>query len=118
MFDESRNNNPFTDSVREEFCWACCLHGLLPESSVEVILGETPYSSFPSRGRYMKDQLVGECLSDSERMQTLVGELENMDGNVGAVAQALVEVGVSTPATVTLLTTDRTQTGSAPALPQ
>ncbi|KAH7362967.1 mediator of RNA polymerase II transcription subunit 5 [Plectosphaerella cucumerina] len=92
MFDESRNNNPFTDSVREEFCWACCLHGLLPESSVEVILGETPYSSFPSRGRYMKDRLVGECLSDSERMQALVGELDNMDGNVGAASQALVEV--------------------------
>ncbi|PNH63294.1 hypothetical protein VD0001_g9183 [Verticillium dahliae] len=92
MFDESRNNNPYTDSVREEFCWACCLHGLLRESSIETILGETPYQSLPSRGRYVKDTLVAECLDDPERMQALVKELDNMDGNVGAVCHALTEV--------------------------
>ncbi len=92
MFDDTRNNNPFTDSVREEFCWACCLHGLLPESSVEIILGETPYSSLPSRGRYIKETLVAECLTDPERIQSLIEELDNMDGNVGAASQALTEV--------------------------
>lgn len=94
MFDESRNNNPYTDSVREEFCWACCLHGLLRESSIETILGETPYQSLPSRGKYVKDTLVAECLDDPERMQALVKELDNMDGNVGAVCHALTEVGL------------------------
>ncbi|KAL2753906.1 hypothetical protein ACRALDRAFT_1041677 [Sodiomyces alcalophilus JCM 7366] len=92
MFDESRSNNPFTDSVREDFCWACCLHGLLRESSIETILGETPYQSLPSRGRYAKDTLVGECLAESERIQSLIGELDSMDGDVGAICQALVEV--------------------------
>lgn len=92
MFDESRNNNPFTDSAREEFCWACCLHGLLPESSIETILGETPYQSLPSRGRYVRDTLVTECLADSERVISLVGELDNMDGNVGAACQTITEV--------------------------
>ncbi|KAM0324190.1 hypothetical protein ACHAQA_008384 [Verticillium albo-atrum] len=76
MFDESRNNNPYTDS----------------ESSIETILGETPYQSLPSRGRYVKDTLVAECLDDPERMQALVKELDNMDGNVGAVCHALTEV--------------------------
>lgn len=92
MFDESRNSNSFTDSVREDFCWACCLHGLLRESSIESILGETPYQSLPTQGRYVKDTLVNECLSDPERIQSLIGELDKMDGNVGAICHALTEV--------------------------
>ncbi|KAF6845347.1 Mediator of RNA polymerase II transcription subunit 5 [Colletotrichum musicola] len=92
MFDESRSNNPFTDSVREEFCWACCLHGLVRESSIETLLGETPYQSLPAGGRYVKDNLVAECLADPERMQALIGELDGKDGNAGAVCQALTEV--------------------------
>ncbi|GJC88183.1 mediator of RNA polymerase II transcription subunit 5 [Colletotrichum liriopes] len=92
MFDETRSNNPFTDSVREEFCWACCLHGLVRESSIETLLGETPYQSLPAGGRYVKENLVAECLADPERMQALIGELDNKDGNAGAVCQALTEV--------------------------
>ncbi|KAL0944141.1 mediator of rna polymerase ii transcription subunit 5 [Colletotrichum truncatum] len=92
MFDESRSNNPFTDSVREEFCWACCLHGLVRESSIESLLGETPYQSLPAGGRYIKDNLVADCLADPERMQALIGELDGKDGNAGAVCQALTEV--------------------------
>ncbi|KAF9869475.1 mediator of rna polymerase ii transcription subunit 5 [Colletotrichum karsti] len=92
MFDETRSNNPFTDSVREEFCWACCLHGLVRESSIEGLLGETPYQSLPAGGRYVKDNLVSECLADPERMTALIGELDGKDGNAGAVCQALTEV--------------------------
>ncbi|KAJ0349523.1 hypothetical protein KNSL1_004595 [Colletotrichum chrysophilum] len=92
MFDESRSNNPFTNSVREEFCWACCLHGLVRESSIEGLLGETPYQNLPAGGRYVKDNLVAECLADPERMQALIGELDGKDGNAGAVCQALTEV--------------------------
>ncbi|KAK1539843.1 mediator complex subunit Med5 [Colletotrichum costaricense] len=92
MFDETRSNNPFTDSVREDFCWACCLHGLLRESSIETLLGETPYSSLPASGRYVKENLVAECLADPERMQALIGELDSKEGNAGAVCQALTEV--------------------------
>lgn len=92
MFDESRSNNPFTDSVREEFCWACCLHGLVRESSIEGLLGETPYQNLPAGGRYVKDNLVVECLADPERMQALIGEVDGKDGNAGAVCQALTEV--------------------------
>ncbi|TDZ22610.1 Mediator of RNA polymerase II transcription subunit 5 [Colletotrichum orbiculare MAFF 240422] len=92
MFDENRHNNPFTDSAREEFCWACCLHGLVRESSIENLLGETPYQSLPAGGRYVKSSLVADCLSDHERLQALIGELESKDGNAGAVCQALTEV--------------------------
>ena len=37
MFDESRSNNPYTESVREEFCTACALHGLVRREHVERI---------------------------------------------------------------------------------
>ncbi|TPX06916.1 uncharacterized protein E0L32_011140 [Thyridium curvatum] len=93
MFDDTRNNsNTFTDSVRQDFCWACCLHGLVPESSIETLLGEMTYQTLPQGGRYMKENLVQQCMADPEKIQSLIGELDNMDGNVGAVCQALAEV--------------------------
>lgn len=95
MFDVSNNNNTFTDSVRQDFCFACCLHGLIPESAIEALLGEITYQTLPAGGRYIKETLVGQCLADPERIQSLIGELDSMDGNVGAVCQALTEVSSS-----------------------
>jgi mediator of RNA polymerase II transcription subunit 5 len=46
----------------------------------------------PDEGRYEKSKLVEACLQDVDRAQKLIGELDNMNGNVGAVAQALTEV--------------------------
>ncbi|KAF4338499.1 mediator of RNA polymerase II transcription subunit 5 [Fusarium beomiforme] len=92
MFDESRNNNPYTESIREEFCAACVLHGLVQREHVERILGEISLSYEPSLQKHSKDKLVQDCLSDTEKIQVLVRELDKMDGNVGAVCQALVEV--------------------------
>ncbi|KAL7625777.1 mediator complex subunit [Parahypoxylon ruwenzoriense] len=92
MFDDTNNNNTFTDSVRQDFCFACCLHGLIPESSIEGLLGEITYQTLPQEGRYVKEQLVEECMGDPEKIQRLISELDNMDGNVGAVCQALVEM--------------------------
>ncbi|KAI0595642.1 mediator complex subunit Med5 [Biscogniauxia sp. FL1348] len=92
MFDDTNNSNTFTDSVRQDFCFACCLHNLIPESSIEGLLGEITYQSLPQGGRYVKESLVEECMADPERIQGLIGELDNMDGNVGAVCQALTEV--------------------------
>ncbi|OAQ77615.1 mediator of RNA polymerase II transcription subunit 5 [Purpureocillium lilacinum] len=92
MFDESRSNNPYTESVREEFCTACALHGLVQREHVERILGETSMSYEPSLEKLSKDKLVQDCLSDSEKIQGLVRDLDKMDGNVGAMCQALVEI--------------------------
>ncbi|KAF5013501.1 hypothetical protein FDECE_488 [Fusarium decemcellulare] len=92
MFDESRNNNPYTESVREEFCAACVLHGLVLREHVERILGEISLSYEPSLQKYSKGKLVQDCLSDTEKIQGLIRELDKMDGNVGAVCQALIEV--------------------------
>ncbi|KAI0546867.1 mediator of RNA polymerase II transcription subunit 5 [Xylaria curta] len=91
MFD-TNNNNMFTDSVRQDFCFACCLHGLIPESSIESLLGEITYQTLPQDGRQVKETLVERCIADPERIQELVREIDNMDGNVGAVCQALIEM--------------------------
>ncbi|KAI1391543.1 Med5-domain-containing protein [Hypoxylon trugodes] len=92
MFDDTHNSNTFTDSVRQDFCFACCLHGLIPESSIEGLLGEITYQTLPQAGRYVKEQLVEECMGDPERITRLIGEMDNMDGNVGAVCEALAMV--------------------------
>ncbi|TQS38587.1 hypothetical protein Golomagni_00905 [Golovinomyces magnicellulatus] len=92
MFDETSGGNLFPDSVRQDFCFACCLHGLIAESSIEELLGDVPIQSLPAEGRYVKRDLVENCLSDLERAEKMIDELENMDGNVGAVSNAIVEV--------------------------
>lgn len=98
MFDDTNNSNTFTDSVRQDFCFACCLHGLIPESSIEGLLGEITYQSLPQDGRQAKETLVERCIADPERVQELVREIDNMDGNVGAVCQALIEVSAQSTA--------------------
>jgi hypothetical protein len=92
MFDDSNSNNGITDGVRQDFCFACCLHGLIPETAIEGLLGEITYQTLPEDGRYVKETLVSQCVSDPERIQRLVGEIDKMDGNVGAVCQALTVV--------------------------
>ncbi|KAG9232137.1 mediator complex, subunit Med5 [Amylocarpus encephaloides] len=92
MFDESTSNNMFSDSVRQDFCFACCLHGLIEESSIETLLGDVPMQSLPAGGRYQKQDLVQQCMSDPQRAEGLIEELEGMDGNVGAASQAITEV--------------------------
>ena len=92
MFDSMNSNNTFTDSVRQDFCFACALHNLIPVTSIHGLLGDMTYQKMPEGGRYEKNTLVRDCLTNPERMQSLVSELDNTDGNVGAVSQALVEV--------------------------
>ncbi|KAK4177924.1 putative mediator of RNA polymerase II transcription subunit 5 [Triangularia setosa] len=93
MFDMSSNTgSSFQDSVRQDFCFACQLHGLLSQTAIENLLGDITYQTLPDEGRYVRDILVQSCLQDSDRTQKLIGELDNMNGNVGAAAQAVVEV--------------------------
>ena len=92
MFDESRNNNPHTESVREEFCNACALHGLIEREQVERILGERSMSYDTSLQKHSKDKLVQGCQADPHKISGLVRELDKMDGNVGAICHALVEL--------------------------
>ena len=92
MFDMHSASSSFQDSVRQDFCFACQLHGLITQQASEALLGDITYQSLPAGGRYMKDTLVQSCLEDTEKTLKLIGELDNTDGNVGAAAQAIIEV--------------------------
>lgn len=91
MFEMNNTNSSFHDSVRQDFCFACQLHGLLSQRAIENLLGDITYQSLPDEGRYVKEILVQSCLQDVDRTQKLIGELDNMNGNVGAAAQAVIE---------------------------
>lgn len=93
MFDLSNDNrDSVTENVRADFCFACCLHGLISEDSINSLIGDMHYQTLPAGGRYNKDTLVAECMTDPERVQKLIGEMDNYDGNVGAACQAVTEV--------------------------
>ncbi|KAL9120982.1 MAG: hypothetical protein Q9187_002457 [Circinaria calcarea] len=78
--------------ARSEFLFACALHRLIPEQSIEGMLGDVPMQGMPEAGRYVKDELVAQCTAQSGRMDELIGELENMEGNAGEIVGAIVEV--------------------------
>ncbi len=78
--------------VRQEFLFACALHDLIAEESIGHLLGETPMQTLPAGGRYSKEDLVNQCTVNPERVEELVGELERLEGNSGAIAGAVVEV--------------------------
>lgn len=67
----------------------------MEETSIEALLGDIPMQSLPADGRYVKEQLVQQCLLDPEKTEGMIGKLDNMDGNVGAVSQAITEVCAS-----------------------
>ena len=90
--------------ARQEFLFACALHGLIPESSIESILGDVPMQSLPESGRYVKSELVKQCTANPGRIKELVGELENMEGNSAEIVTALVEVLPTSPSCSLCLT--------------
>ena len=78
--------------ARSEFLFACALHQLIPEQSIEGILGDIPMQSMAEGGKYVKDDLVLQCTANPGRIEELIRELEKMEGNAGEIVGALVEV--------------------------
>ncbi|MCJ1311722.1 mediator complex subunit [Agyrium rufum] len=78
--------------ARSEFLFACALHRLIPEESIEGILGDVPMQSMPESGKYSKEALRQQCLENPSRAETLVSELENMEGNAPEIAGALIKL--------------------------
>ena len=91
MLDPMGSSGMLADA-RSEFLFACALHGLIPEQSIERMLEETPMQGMSEAGKYEKDKLVTQCMENPARAEELIGELENMEGNAGEIVAALVEV--------------------------
>lgn len=90
-FDLLQGNASLAD-VRQDFLFACALHKLIPESRIEAILGENPMQTLTPESRYIKEDLVGQITANAERAEQLIGEIEQMEGNVGAIVHAIAEV--------------------------
>lgn len=91
MFDLLGKNSVLSEA-RQEFLFACALHQLIPEGSIEGLLGDVPMQSLPASGRYVKNDLVAQCTANPTRIEELIAELENMEGNAGEIVGALIEV--------------------------
>ena len=93
MFDFSSNSgNSALSEARQEFLFACALHQLIQEQSIEEILGDVPMQSLPAGGKYSKDDLVNQCTFNPSKIDQFVSELENMEGNAGEIANAVIEI--------------------------
>ncbi|EAL90128.2 putative RNA polymerase II mediator complex subunit Nut1 [Aspergillus fumigatus Af293] len=86
---EMQGNTVLSD-VRQEFLFACASHKLIPESSIERLLGENPMQTLPVG--YNKDELVSQINANPERAEQLINEIESMEGNAGAIIGAITEV--------------------------
>ncbi|KAL8935633.1 MAG: hypothetical protein Q9216_005326, partial [Gyalolechia sp. 2 TL-2023] len=91
MFDLLGKNSILSEA-RQEFLFACALHQLIPEGSIEGLLGDVPMQSLPASGRYAKNDLVAHCTANPARIEELIAELENMEGNAVEIAAALIEL--------------------------
>ncbi|KAF3911999.1 hypothetical protein AA313_de0208172 [Arthrobotrys entomopaga] len=79
------------NDIKQEFLFACALHRIIEESSIEVILGDVPLLTM-AKQRYTQEDLVTECMMDPDRPERLVSEMEELDGNSGAMVGAVVEI--------------------------
>lgn len=84
--------NTILSDVRQEFLFSCASHRLIPESSIERLLGENPMQTLPVGGPYLKDDLVSQINVNPERAEQLINDLESMEGNAGAIVGAITEV--------------------------
>ena len=84
------NNNSLSE-VRQEFLNACALHSLIQTSTIERLLGEAPLQG-PPKIKYSKLKLFAQCKDNFERVYAYIEELENLDGNAGAIVGAVTEV--------------------------
>ena len=91
LFDPLGRHSLLSEA-RQEFLFACALHQLMPERSIEEILEDVPMQSLPAGGRYVKDDLVQQCTSNPAKIEEYISELENMEGNAGEIASAITEI--------------------------
>ncbi|OOQ86290.1 Mediator of RNA polymerase II transcription subunit 5 [Penicillium brasilianum] len=88
----SMQGSSVLSDARQEFLFACASHRLIQESSIERLLGENPMQTVPVGGPYQKDDLVSQINNRPERAEQLIGEIESMEGNAGAIVGAITEV--------------------------
>lgn len=90
-FDDIIGGSNSLSEVRQDFLNACALYGHITTSTVERLLGETPMQGPPAT-RYEKKTLLDQCKNNFDRVSSYIDEMENLDGNAGAIVGAVTEV--------------------------
>jgi mediator of RNA polymerase II transcription subunit 5 len=93
----SMQGSSVLSDARQEFLFACASHKLIQESSIEQLLGENPMQTLSGGGPYIKDDLVSQINNNHERAEQLIGEIESMEGNAGAIVGAVIDVCLKLP---------------------
>ncbi len=93
LYDPVGRNSVLSEA-RQDFLFACALHGLIPEKSIEEILGDVPMQSLPASGVLRKDDLVRQFTTNPAKIDQYISELESVstEGNAGAIAGAIIEI--------------------------
>lgn len=89
-FDDLMGTNNSLSDVRQDFLNACTLHGLIPAGTVERLLGETPMQG-PPETKYDRKQLLDQCKNNFDKVSMFIDELDNLDGNAGAIVGAIAD---------------------------
>ncbi|KAI5306480.1 mediator complex subunit [Ascosphaera pollenicola] len=84
-------SSPLSD-VRQEFVFSCALHKLIPEASIEPLLGEIPMQSLPSGGQRTRADVTSQIIQYPERLEQFLKKIESMDGNPSVMTVALTDV--------------------------
>ena len=87
--------NDILRNTRQEFIQACQLHHVISDSIAQTLLTAFPASNLSNVYRYSKDNLVTQCIGNIHKAEELIGELEGMSGNAGAISIGLAEVSQS-----------------------
>ena len=88
----SQQSYDILSETHVDFLFACALHGLIPESKIKDILGDTSLQGLPPGGRYTKESINNDIKADTCRIEHYAAQLENFEGNSNAIAQAIVEI--------------------------
>ncbi|KAI2485562.1 mediator RNA polymerase II transcription protein [Pyrenophora tritici-repentis] len=89
-FDDIMGSNNSLSDVRQDFLNACALHGLIAAGTVERLLGEAPMQGPPAK-RYERKELLNQCKTNFDKISLYIDELENVDGNAGAIVAAVTD---------------------------
>jgi len=87
------NQDAVLAEARQQFVYACALHGLISQGSIVGLLNGQVLANVPISIKLQKDILVAEHASDSRKLEFLISAMEKLDGNAGIVADSLIEVG-------------------------
>ena len=90
-FDDIMGNNNTLADVRQDFLNACALHGLIPANIIERLLGETPMQG-PPETKFTRKDLFIQCKDNFDKVNLYIDELDNLDGNAGAIVGAITDV--------------------------